>query len=243
MYLIFVRFSTFINSAVLWQNNINNNHFAALCLGLPGWVGTRSSLTHPPSWSPFNLCQLLPSTTIHSILPVQITCLAIFFAQPLSMSSLVYLLAWSPPPHIPYISSPNQCLLFATHAHIIATSFAVVSILYHLFLAFLLTPYLELYIYLNITHPSDHSHLCSLKTTSFSFLTGQVSLLCSILLRTQLLYSLPLLINDISLLVSNGTNCVNLFHSIWILASRAASASTSTLNISVWYCARTKEKT
>ena len=184
MYLIFVRFSTFINSAVLWQNNINNNHFAALCLGLPGWVGTRSSLTHPPSWSPFNLCQLLPSTTIHSILPVQITCLAIFFAQPLSMSSLVYLLAWSPPPHIPYISSPNQCLLFATHAHIIATSFAVVSILYHLFLAFLLTPYLELYIYLNITHPSDHSHLCSLKTTSFSFLTGQVSLLCSILLRT-----------------------------------------------------------
>ena len=28
------------------------------------------------------------------------------FAQPLSMSSLVYLLVWSPPPHIPYISSP-----------------------------------------------------------------------------------------------------------------------------------------
>ena len=25
------------------------------------------------------------------------------FAQPLSMSSLVYLLVWSPPPHIPYI--------------------------------------------------------------------------------------------------------------------------------------------
>jgi len=35
--------------------------------------------------------------------------------------------------------------------------------------------------------------------TSFSFLTGQVSLLCSILLCTQLVYSLPLLINDISL--------------------------------------------
>jgi len=26
------------------------------------------------------------------------------------MSSLVYLLVCSPPPHIPYISSPNQCL-------------------------------------------------------------------------------------------------------------------------------------
>jgi len=42
------------------------------------------------------------------------------FAQPLSMSSLVYLLVWSPPSHIPYISSPNQCLLFAAHAHTIA---------------------------------------------------------------------------------------------------------------------------
>jgi len=40
------------------------------------------------------------------------------FAQPLSMSSLVYLLVWSPSPHIPYISSPNHCLLFVTHAHI-----------------------------------------------------------------------------------------------------------------------------
>ena len=66
------------------------------------------------------------------------------FAQPLSMSSLVCLLVWSPPPHIPYISSRNQCLLFAAHAHTITTCFAVVSILYHLFLVFLLTPYLEL---------------------------------------------------------------------------------------------------
>ena len=79
-----------------------------------------------------------------------------------SMSSLFYLLVWSPPPHIPYISSPNQCLFFAAHAHTIATCFVVVSILYHLFLVFLSTPYLEL-LYLNITHPSDHSYLCSLK--------------------------------------------------------------------------------
>jgi len=35
------------------------------------------TLTHTPSWSS-SLYQLLPSTTIHSILPVQITCLAIF---------------------------------------------------------------------------------------------------------------------------------------------------------------------
>jgi len=67
-----------------------------------------------------------------------------------------------------------------------------------------------------------HIHLTILisvhwSAISFSFLTGQVSLPCSILLHTQLLYSLPLLINNISLLVSNGTNCLNLFHPIWIL--------------------------
>ena len=59
-------------------------------------------ITHSPFWSLPNLYQLLPSTTIHSILPVETACLAIFFAQPLSMSSLVYLLVWSPPPHIQY---------------------------------------------------------------------------------------------------------------------------------------------
>jgi len=64
---------------------------------------------------------------------------------------------------------------------------------------------------LSFTHPSDHSHFC-------------------ILLCTQLQYGLPLLINDISLMVSNGTNCLNLFHPIQILASTTASASPSTLN-------------
>ena len=97
-------------------NNNNNNCFMALCPALPGWAGTRRN-THPPTILIIvNLYQLLPSTTINSILPVQITCLAIFFAQPHSMSSLVYLLVWSPPPHIPYISSPNQCFLFAQYS-------------------------------------------------------------------------------------------------------------------------------
>jgi len=105
----------------------------------PGEPVPEETFTHPPSWSSSNLYQLLPSTMIHSILPVEIVCLAIFLHN-LSTSSLVYLLVWSPPPHIPYISSPNQCLLFITHAHTIATCFAVVSILYHLFLVFLSTP-------------------------------------------------------------------------------------------------------
>ena len=58
------------------------------------------------------------------------------FAQLLSMSSVVYLLVWSPPPHIPCISSPNHCLLFTAHAHTITSILSV--------LVFLSTPYLEL---------------------------------------------------------------------------------------------------
>jgi len=47
------------------------------------------------------------------------------FAQSLSKLSLVCLLAWHPPLHTPYISSPNHYLLFAACAHTIATCFAV----------------------------------------------------------------------------------------------------------------------
>jgi len=46
---------------------------------------------------------------------------------------------------------------------------------------------------------------------------------CNILLRTQLLYSLPVIINDISIFASNGTNCLNLFHPIRTLVSTTAS--------------------
>ena len=58
-----------------------------------------------------------------------------------------------------------------------------------------------------------HIHLTILvsahwSATSFSFLTGQVSLPYNILLCTQLLYNLPLIVNDTSLLVSSGTNCL-----------------------------------
>ena len=54
---------------------------------------------------------------------------------------------------------------------------------------------------------TSHIHLTILisalwSATSFSFITGQISLSCNKSLGTQLLYSLPLIINDI--LVSNG---------------------------------------
>jgi len=67
------------------------------------------------------------------------------FPQSLSKFSLVYLLAWHPQLHAPYISSPNQCLPFAAHAHTITAYFTVVPILWHLILVSLSTDYLELY--------------------------------------------------------------------------------------------------
>ena len=53
--------------------------------------------------------------------PYSIHVLYSLFPQSLSKFSLVCVLAWHPPLHTPYISSPNLCLLFATHAHTIAT--------------------------------------------------------------------------------------------------------------------------
>jgi len=120
---------------------------------------------------------------IHTILPVQFTCLTIFFAQPVS---LVYLLIWS------------LCLILHTFLYLISVFFlqhmphtiaacfccstkiisSIPSLSQHFTWDFMF--------YLNITHLSLHSHLCSLKCTSFSFLRRQVSLPCSILLHTQL---------------------------------------------------------
>ena len=69
--------------------------------------------------------------------PYSIHVLYSLFPQSLSKFSLVYLLACYPPLYTPYISSPNHCLLFAAHAHTIATCSAVVpriKRLYHLIL-------------------------------------------------------------------------------------------------------------
>ena len=148
------------------------------------------------------------------------TSLPVFFSLPLGLA---------PSTSYPYISSSNHCLLFATHAHTMTMCFSVVPRLCHLILvslsqlftwnvSFTLTPHIHLTILISARW-SD---------TSFSFLTGQVPLPWNILLCTQLLSCLPLIFNDASILVSNGTNCLNLFQPIQILASTAASASPST---------------
>jgi len=71
---------------IFWSNDHHmlspHNNTTTIVLwtspGLPRWAGTRRNIHTPPSWSSSNLYQLLPSTTIHSILPVQIARLAIF---------------------------------------------------------------------------------------------------------------------------------------------------------------------
>jgi len=107
----------------------------------PGELVPEETFTHShQSWSSVIPYLLSPSITIHGILPLQFTCVTVF-PQSLSKFSLVYLLAWHPPLHTPYISSPNHCLLLAAHAHTIATCFAVVPRLCHLILVFLSTLY------------------------------------------------------------------------------------------------------
>ena len=159
-----------------------------------------------------------PFTMIHSIPFIQFTCLTVF------------LFVLDPLFHTPCISSPNHIFSFRStcpyHRSLFCcnTNASIPNLS-------LSAPYLEI-CQLNATHPPDHSHLCSLSATSFSFLTGQVPLPCNMLLRTQLLYNLPVIINDTSLLVSSGTNCLNWFQPILILASTAASTSPSTLSMS-----------
>jgi len=91
------------------------------------------------------------------------------------------------------------------HRNLFCCSINIISSIPYLSLNFLLETLsftLTLHIHLTILISACWS------ATSFSFLTSQISLPCSIRLCIQLLYSLPLLINDISLLISNGTNWV-----------------------------------
>ena len=66
--------------------------------------------------------------------------------QPLSRSSLVFLLALDPQLHTPCISSPNHRHLFAAHAHTNAACFAAIPMLCHLYLVSLSAPYLVIFL-------------------------------------------------------------------------------------------------
>jgi len=69
------RWSIFVTNTLNFKSTrVALRPFARDYLGEPV---PEETFTHPPSWSSSNLYQLLPSTTIHSILLVQIMCSAI----------------------------------------------------------------------------------------------------------------------------------------------------------------------
>ena len=107
----------------------------------PGEPVPEETFNHPPFRLSSSLYQLLPSTMIHSILPVQIVCLAIFLHS-LSPCPL-WSTSWSGALHLIFHTflHPVSVFFFATHVHTIATCFSVVSRLHYLFRVFLSTPW------------------------------------------------------------------------------------------------------
>jgi len=66
------------NWHTLYITTVTTPFYGPLSRTTPGKPVPEETLTHPPSWSSFNLYQLLPPTTIHSIVPIQFSCLTIF---------------------------------------------------------------------------------------------------------------------------------------------------------------------
>jgi len=143
----------------------------------PGEPVPEETFTHSHlSWSSTIPYQLPPSTMIHTIFPVQLMCLIVFCT-----TSLQVLFGLSPglePPHFILHTFLHPFLLFAIRANNISTCFTVILRLCHLILVYLSTLYLKLYIYLSVTHPSDHSRLCLLKChlILFSYRPGLTSM-------------------------------------------------------------------
>ena len=154
------------------------------------------------------LCQLPPSATIrtswfnlHAWQSFSTTSLPVLFGLPLGLG-----LSTSYSMHFFTQSSPsfrNTCpyhrSLFCCNANVLSSipNLSLSSILGNL--SFSWTPHIHLTI------------LISARWSATSFLAGQISLPCNILLRTQLLYNLPLIINDTSLLVSIAWTYSNQF--------------------------------
>jgi len=103
------------------------------------------TLTHPPSWSSFNLYQLLPSTAIHSILPVQIMHFAMFLHN-LSPCPL-WSTSWSGALHLIFHTFLHAIIVFfSQHMPKSSQPILLYQDYFRLFPVYLSTPYLELYL-------------------------------------------------------------------------------------------------
>jgi len=171
------------------NNNKSNNCFTANCLDLPGWSSTRTSI-HTLTAILIIVYQLLPSTTIHIVWynmyrsrwKIFFCMYFSVFAQPLSKSS--FSAFWTGILHNFFTQSLSFCNTYPYYRSLFCCSIEIMLSIPSLSLNSLLGT-------LSFTLMS-HIHLTILifacwSATSFSFLTGQVSLLCIILLHTQLL--------------------------------------------------------
>jgi len=105
---------------------------SGFCWGQSGWADNRKhSPTHTYCGHRSSHICFLHLLSIHSLLPVQLMCLTVFFHN-LFPSFFGLPLGLAPSLYTPYISSSNNCLLFAAHAHTITTCFAVVPTLCYL---------------------------------------------------------------------------------------------------------------
>jgi len=127
----------------------------------PGEPVPEETFTHShPPWSsniPICFLHLLRSMASSLFNP---RALQSFFPQFHFKFSMVYLLAWHPPLHTPYISSPNHYLFFAAHAHTIATCFAVAPRLCHLILVSLSALYLGFVLHIQFILAWDMHQIC-----------------------------------------------------------------------------------
>ena len=167
----------------------------------PGRPVPEEIFTHShPSWSSDILYHLPPFTTIDDILFVQFTSwqssrttsLPVLFGLPLGLGpSTSYSMHFFTQSSSSFRSTcPYQRGLFCCNTNAMSSIPSLSLSCLHGSLSFNLTPHIHLTILISARWSA----------TTFSFLTGQVSLPCNMLLLTQLLYNLPLIIRDTSLL-------------------------------------------
>jgi len=151
------------------------NRFTALCLGLPGWAGTRRNihpLTYPDHHATFiSFCHLLWSIAsslfnLHTWQSICTTCLHVLFGLPLGLEpSTSYSI------HFFTQSVSSFCSTCPYHHNLFCCSINIISSIPSLSLNSLLGTLftLTLQIHLTILISARWS------TTSFCFLTGQVT--------------------------------------------------------------------
>ena len=175
---------------------------------------SRSAHTHPGQCTSFTTFLHLQRSTASSLFSLrawqssQTTSCQVLFGLPLGLepSTSYSMHFFTQSPSSFRSTCPYQRRLFFCNINAISStpSLSLSSLLGRLSLS--LRPHIHLTILISARWSA----------TTLSLLTGQVSLPCNMLLRTELLYNLPVIIKDTSLLVSSGTNCLNLFQPILV---------------------------